>query len=326
MATLKDVAERAGVTVTTVSRMLNNKVCVSEKTRSRIQAAMNELGYHPNDFARSLSKKSSNFIGLIVPMADHAFFNSVIASVERHASERGLKLLLCVSNHAFEKEKEFIHMLLSNKVQGIILASHTEGIDEFESIDAPLITLDRIVNTRIPAVCADNYHGGKLAGRHLIERGCQKLVYISDTPIPYMEASKRYLGFCDACAQAGVDRPPEVIAADNQFCQMDYHKTIEKVFAEHPDVDGIFTSNDIIAAQVIQYCHKHQIAIPDQLKLVGYDNSQLASMCSPPLTAIHQPIDDICNYAVASIVQASKGYLNPSQAVFPVTLVERETT
>lgn len=326
MATLKDVAERAGVTVTTVSRMLNNKACVSEKTRARIQAAMNELGYHPSDFARSLSKKSSNFIGLIVPMADHAFFNSVIASVERHASERGLKLLLCVSNHAFEKEKEFVHMLLSNKVQGIILASHTEGIDEFEHIDAPLITLDRVVNARIPAVCADNYSGGKLAGAHLIETGCRKLVYLSDTPRSYMEASKRYLGFCDACAQAGVDLPPEITACHEQFFQMDYRETIEKVFSDYPDIDGIFTSNDIIAAQVIQYCHKHQIAIPDQLRLISYDNSQLALMCSPPLTAIHQPIDDICNYAVAAIVQAAKGYLNPSHAVFPVTLVKRETT
>ena len=105
MATLKDVAQRAGVTVTTVSRMLNDRARVSEKTRLRIRTAMEELDYHPNELARSLAKKISHFIGLIVPSADNFFFSCVIASVERYASAGGYKLLLCVSNHEIQKRR-----------------------------------------------------------------------------------------------------------------------------------------------------------------------------------------------------------------------------
>ena len=160
MATLKDVAQRAGVTVTTVSRMLNDRPRVSEKTRLRIQNAMEELDYHPNELARSLAKKNSHFIGLIVPSADNFFFSCVIASVERYASASGYKLLLCVSNHEIQKEKEFFSMLLGNKVAGIILASHTQNLEEFADVDAPVITIDRTVSPRIPSACADNYYGG----------------------------------------------------------------------------------------------------------------------------------------------------------------------
>ena len=175
MATLKDVAQRAGVTVTTVSRMLNDRARVSEKTRLRIQNAMEELDYHPNELARSLAKKNSHFIGLIVPSADNFFFSCVIASVERYASASGYKLLLCVSNHEIQKEKEFFSMLLGNKVAGIILASHTQNLEEFADVDAPVITIDRTVSPRIPSASADNYYGGYIAAEHLIARGCRRL-------------------------------------------------------------------------------------------------------------------------------------------------------
>ena len=326
MATLKDVAELAGVTVTTVSRMMNSRSRVSSKTCARIEAAMKQLDYHPNELARSLAKKNSSFIGLIVPSADNFFFSCVIANVERYASANGLKLLLCVSNQEPQKEKEYFSMLLGNKVAGIILASHTQELAEFLELDAPLITIDRTISPSIPSACADNYKGGQLAAKHLIAKGCRHLLYVSGSAHLDMDANKRYQGFQDACRRLGVEPPQAVDAAETQFVRMDYQETVAEIFHDYPEVDGILSSNDVIAAEIIQYCHRNSLAIPERIRLVGYDDTRLATLCSPRLTTIHQPIEDICRYAVDSILQSSLGRVVPTSVVFPVTLVERETT
>lgn len=326
MITLKDVAQRAGVTVTTVSRMLNNPSRVSEKTRTRIEAAMKELDYHPNELARSLAKRNSSFIGLIVPSANNFFFSSVIQSIEHHSSANGLKLLLCVSNHELQKEKEYYAMLLSNKVIGVILASHTQELAELADVQAPIITIDRTLSPGIPSACADNYNGGFIAAEHLIAKGCRKLLYVSGSAHLDMDANKRYMGFLDACRKHNVEKPKAVDAAERQFVYMDYQETVASIFRNYPHVDGILCSNDVIAAEIIQFCRRRDIAIPDRVRLIGYDDTRLATLCSPQLTTIHQPIDDICRYAVESIVLSSKGRVIPTSAVFPISLMERETT
>ena len=217
-------------------------------------------------------------------------------------------------------------MLLANKVAGIILASHTQNLEEFADVDAPVITIDRTVSPRIPSACADNYYGGYIAAEHLIARGCRRLLYVSGSAHLDMDANKRYLGFQDACRRLSVDKPSAVDAAERQFVRMDYQETVAEIFRNHPDVDGILCSNDVIAAEIIQYCRRHEIDIPGRLKLIGYDDTRFASLCSPQLTTIHQPVEDICRYAVESILHASSGWVVPTCAVFPVTLVTRETT
>ena len=168
MATLKDVAELAGVTVTTISRMLNNRANVSDKTRARIEAAMAQLDYQPNEIAQSLIKNKTNMIGLIVPSARNFFFATIIDRVEYYVCQNGYKLLLCVSDLDLKKEVEYFNMLKSNKVAGVILASHTQNLLEHVSFQAPIITIDRTISQEIPSVCADNYSGGRLAAEHLL--------------------------------------------------------------------------------------------------------------------------------------------------------------
>ncbi|MDR0928562.1 MAG: LacI family DNA-binding transcriptional regulator [Oscillospiraceae bacterium] len=326
MATLKDVAERAGVTVATVSRMLNGRIPVSDKTSARIQQAMAELHYHPNELARSLAKRSSSFIGLIVPSAKNYFFASVIDSIEHHSAAQGCKLLLCVSNLDTQKEKEYFDMLISNKVMGIILASHTQDLAHMIGLGAPLLTIDRVLSPGIPSACADNYNGGRIAAEHLIARGSKRLVYISGSASFDMDANKRYLGLRDACLAHGLEKPGSVDALEDQFISMEYEDTVDKVFRRYPKLDGIVASNDVIAAAVIRYAHRNGIDIPGQVKVVGYDDSSFAVHCTPKLTTIHQPIDEIARYAVQCILRAAAGEMIPTSAVFPVTLVQRETT
>lgn len=326
MATLKDVASLAGVTVTTVSRMMNGRCNVSPATRAKIEDAMKTLGYHPNELARGLAKKSSNIIGLIVPSAQNYFFASVIEHVEAYASANGCKLLLCVSNLDAQKEKEYFNMLLANKVMGIILASHTQNIDDFIHIDAPLIVIERTPAVNVPCALTDNYSGGYLAGKHLIEKGCKKILYFSGHSTIDADPHKRLIGLKDACKDLGVAQPIQFDASWEQFISMNYDATVEQIFRRYPDVDGILASNDIMAANIVRYCHRHGIRIPEDLKVIGYDDTSFARHCTPQLTTIHQPIDELCCFAVKSILRAAEGQMIPVSATFPVRLVERETT
>lgn len=325
MSTLKDVAEKCGITVTTVSRMLNNRGYVSEKTKKKIRQAMKELNYQPNEFARALSLQRSSFIGLIVPSASNMFFCKVIDCVERHVSKHGYKLLLCASNLEPKKEIEYFDMLSANKVAGVIIASHTQDIDKNIAIDAPVISIDRILSPHIPSICSDNYQGGVLAAEHLINKGCKKLAHISGSTHLNMDANKRYFGFKEVCEKK--DIPNIVIdATEEQFQSMHYETVVNMLLDKYPDVDGIFTSNDIIAAQVIAICNKRAIKIPDQIKVVGYDDIDLCTLYSPSITTIHQSVNDICQYAVESIIFKAENKVIPSRITFPVTLKERDST
>lgn len=325
MATLKEVADRAGVTVTTVSRMLNKPDMVSPRTAERIRQAMKALDYQPNEIAQSLSKKTSNFIGLIVPSARNAFFCKVVESTERYTSQFGYKLLLCVSKHERQKEIGYFNMLKANKVAGVIIASHTQDLSQSIRFDAPIISIDRTISPDIPVVCSDNYNGGRLAAEHLISRGCKRMAYFSGGKVfSDMGAVHRLQGFEDALRAHGVE-PLVQRHSEDRFISMEYEDIISAFFAEYGDIDGAFCSNDIIAAEMLRYAAKKGIAVPEKLKIVGYDDVDIAALCSPSITSVHQPVDDICRYAVESIVNYHARPV-PISTTFPVTLVQREST
>lgn len=325
MATLKEVADRAGVTITTVSRMLNKPEKVSKKTSDRIRRAMKELHYKPNEIAQSLSKRTSNMIGLIVPSARNYFFCKIIDSIEHYTAMNGYKLLLCASNHEREKEIEYFDMLKANKVAGVIIASRTQDIGESVRMDAPIISIDRMISPVIPSVCSDNFTGGCLAARHLIEKGCRKNAYFSGSPaLLGMDANKRLQGF-ESVLREHAMRPVVLELSEDRFVSMKYEDVIAAFFEEHSDVDGIFTSNDIIAAEIIRYCRQNGIDVPGKVKIIGYDDIDLAGLYTPSITTIRQPIDDICRFAVESIA-GYKDRAIPIATTFPVRLIEREST
>jgi LacI family sucrose operon transcriptional repressor len=325
MATLKEVADKAGVTITTVSRMLNKPEKVSKKTSDKIRRAMKELKYMPNEIAQSLSKRTSNIIGLIVPSARNYYFCKIIDCIEHYTAVCGYKLLLCASNHEREKEIEYFGMLKANKVAGVIIASRTQDIGESVSIDAPIISIDRKISATIPYVSSDNFAGGELAARHLIKKGCKRLAYFSGSPMLVgMEANKRLQGFESVLREYSME-PVVLELSEDRFVSMKYEDVIAAFFAGHGDIDGVFTSNDIIAAEIIRYCRLSRIEVPGQVKVVGYDDIDLAGLYTPSITTIHQPIDDMCRFAVEGIINYMDRSM-PIATTFPVRLVEREST
>ncbi|HNW85403.1 MAG TPA: LacI family DNA-binding transcriptional regulator [Candidatus Limiplasma sp.] len=325
MATIKDVADRAGVTVTTVSRMLNRPGKVHPTTIRRIQQAMRELDYRPNEIARSLSKKTSNMIGLIVPSARNAFFAKVIDSTERAAAANGLKLLLCVSNHERQKEIEYFSMLKANKVAGVIIASHTQDLAESVAFDAPILSVDRMISPRIPSVCSDNFGGGQLAAELLIRKGCRRVAYFSGgVVLQGMSASLRQQGFEQTLRAHGLE-PVIQTHPEERFITMDYQDMIADFLALHGEIDGAFCSNDVLAAELIRSVTRKGIAVPEQLRVIGYDDIDLAALFMPSITTLRQPVEDISRFAVESIAHFHERPI-PSQTIFPVQLVEREST
>ena len=327
MATLKDVARETGLTVSTVSRVLNNRGYISKEAREKVYEAMKRLNYQPNEVARSLSKQTTNTIGVILPHIDHPYFSRLLSSLETAAYLNEYKLMVFNSNERDDKEVKYLEMCRGIRVAGIILCSGTVYVQRFEDLGVPLVTIERFLESGTAAIECDNRQGGRMVAKHLAEKGCRKVVYLSGENAEPMPADDRALGFAEVCRQEGLEcLDLEEEKTDALYASLDYHEYIEKILEEHPEIDGIFASSDVIAAQVIQICRKKGIPIPDQIKLVGFDDSLISMLTSPAITTIRQPIPEMASLAVQTILRASNKEMVPSRTILPVSLVERETT
>lgn len=325
MATIKDVAKETGLAVSTVSRVLNSRGYISEETRKNVYDAMEKLNYQPNEVARSLSKQTTNTIGVIVPHIRHPYFAELISNIESAANSRKYKILLFNSKDRDEKEIEILDMCKRNRVAGIILCSGTVEMNKFDGINVPLITIERNLEKGTASVECDNLKGGRIAAQHLIERGCKNLVQISGVCGNYMPADEREIGFIEVCNEYGV-KHHELKTNAMQYNVGEYHDLIEEALISNKEVDGMFASSDLIAAQILQVCAKLNIKVPEQLKVVGFDDVLISSITTPTITTIHQPIKEMAQMAISLLIDASENKLVPSKTTLPVSLIKRETT
>lgn len=321
--TIKDVAAKAEVTVTTVSRYLNKRGYISAATGAKIDQVMKELDYVPNEIARSLYRQKSNILGVIIPTAAHPFFGELVAAIESHAYEAGYKILLCESRLDRAKERGYVEMLKRHKVDGIVMGSHTLEVDEYRNLDMPIVTIDRKIDEHIPYIATDNREGGRLATRHLLGRGCRKLAHICGNLSLDMLSNQRCDAFLEE-ARAGGAESVVIQTAIDVFDFSQYSAIVNGLFEEHPDIDGVFAS-DLKAAHVIQACARHGRSVPRDVKVVGYDDVLLASLLSPRLTTVRQPIEAMGERAVSIILARQRGEEVAMENVFPVSLVERDS-
>lgn len=325
MVTLKDIAQRAGVTTTTVSRVINNRGYISKKTRDKVCEVMEELNYRPNELARALSMQHNSSIGVIVPHISHPFFSKLISQLESAAAQKGYKILLCNSKDQPEKEMEYIEMCISNRVAGIILCSKYLDASKFSSLNIPILNLEKEDYSNAISVQCDNYKGGCIAAEHLIACGCRKILHFGGIAGKNMPADRRAQGFTDVCSSREIEN--KVLLTDQSaYGTMDYYEFIEKSLKSNPGVDGVFTSSDLIAAQVIQVCKTMGIEIPEDLCLVGFDDVSISQLTTPTITTIHQPIREMSEMAIDCIDKSLKGEIVPSQVILPVTLIKRDST
>ncbi|WP_434577489.1 LacI family DNA-binding transcriptional regulator [Thermoanaerobacterium thermosaccharolyticum] len=324
MATIRDVAEKAGVTVTTVSRVLNNRGYISEKTRRKVYEAMKELNYQPNELARSLYRRKSYLIGLLIPSVSHPFFAELTSYIEYYAYQNDYKILLCNSLQDVEKEKGYINMLKRHQVDGIIIGSHTLKTEQYLNVNLPIVAIDRYFSEKIPYVASDNYNGGVLATKLLIQKGCRKIAHISGPLILNTPANNRYKAFMDVVKEHNIENVV-VETKLNVFDTDEYKKLIIKLFTDHPDIDGVFASSDLIAATIINAAREIGKEVPKDLKIVGYDDISIAKTIVPPLTTIRQPIEEMAKKTIEIILDQIDGKEVNIENVLPITLIERES-
>jgi LacI family sucrose operon transcriptional repressor len=325
LATIKDVAKLVGVTVTTVSRVLNNRGYISEITRQKVYQAMDELQYQPNEIARSLSRSKSNLIGLIIPTIDYPFYAELANHHEYYASLQGYKILLCNSRMDQKKEKQFIDMLKSNQVDGIVMGSHTLDVDDYVNIKYPIVTFDRCIAEGIPYVASDNYHGGVLATELLINKGCKKIAHISGDLNLNLLGNLRSQAFLNTMKKH--EMAPILLDLEyDVFENVKFEKRIRELFQLYPDIEGIFVCNDMVAVSLLKVCHQLGKRIPEDVKVVGYDDIKYASFCIPELTTIKQPLEELSKLAIDLIIQQINGEPIRMENVLPISLIEREST
>jgi len=325
MATIHEVAKNAGVSVTTVSRVLNNRGYISEKTRKKVYQCMADLHYQPNEIARSLQRKQSSIIGLIIPNVSHPFFAEMANHLEYYAYQSGFKIMLCNSQMDPIKEKEYINMMKRNRVDGIIMGSHTLQVGDFKKLDHPIVTIDRKIEDKIPFVSSDNYRGGQLATELLINKGCKKIAHICGNLQLDLLANQRSNAFLDVVNKHSIEHI--IVQTDmNVFDQAQYIRIIRQLFVDHPDIDGIFATSDIIAAYVIKECFNKGKRIPDDIRIVGYDDVNAASWMSPEITTIKQPLEELSQLAIELIKLQLEASKFETENILPVELIERGTT
>ena len=324
MPTIKDVAKRAGVSVTTVSRVLNNRGYIGEATRKKVYKAMEELDYQPNEVARSLFRKKSNIIGLIVPTVAHPFFGEMTSYIETYAYSRGYKVLVCNSQLDSSKEQEYIWMLRRNQVDGIIMASHTLDVEEYKKLELPVVAFDRFISKKIPYVTSDNYQGGKLAVELLLELGCTTIAHMCGSLNLDMLANQRHRAFMDVAEERKV--PYFTVETDiNVFEVKKYEELLLDLFSRHPDVDGLFLNSDIMAVAAMKVCSKLGKRVPEDVKIIGYDDVSIASLVSPEITTIRQPLEQMSELSVRLIEGLVDKKPVSVENCLPIELIRRGT-
>ena len=322
LANIKDVARLANVSVATVSRVINSKGYVNEHTKELVMKAIEELNYVPNEIARSLYRKSSKIIGVIIPDLKNEFFNDMISGMEEVILHHGYKTMLCTSKESIDREKEYLQIFSTNKIDGLILCSNSPDIASYTHLDIPIVALDRIISKDIPSVTADNYMGGILAANRLMSLGCKNIVQFRG-PSTVAPANERCNGFLET-----MNRDPyiRVHTVELDF-STDNTSEIYKFLITHPQIDGIFAGSDIIAARAMRCLKKLGRSVPEDVQIVGYDNISICEFTDPTITTIAQPIQSMGEIAAETLFKLiKKEPIEQLHITLPVELIEREST
>ena len=322
MVSIVDVAKLCGVTPSSVSRALNDKAGVSESLREKIKQACLELNYAPNDVARSLITQESKLIGLIIPDLTSTYYASIAKGVNEYLRTQGYNVLLCDSNRNEEIEKDNIRFLKRQRVQGIIIVSVTATEDDIRNLldsGIHVVAADVELSPCISSVINDNFLGATLLFRHMIDKGCRRIGLLlgarkSKTTVDRLRAFKQVMEENDIEYDEN-----NIIYSDATF-ENGYKKT--KIMLSRK-VDSIFAINDGVALGVIKYCNDHNIKIPQDIKIAGYDDLEISSMISVPLTTVHQRKQFLGKKAAELILQEIKSDQEPIKIVLNPKLVQR---
>lgn len=319
--TMKDVAKLAGVSVGTVSRVINQEQGIKEITLKKVQQAIDELGYIPDVYARGMKKNKTETIALIVPSVWHPFFGEFAFHVEVELSKKGYKLLLCNISGP-KRELDYIMMLQQNKVDGIIAITYSP-IEDYLSSNIPFVSIDRTYEDKaIACVSSDNQKGAELAAQVLISKGGTHFGFIGGHNKTINETKKRRLFFEKTILEAGF--PCEVLDLEEPYDN--FLEEVEVFLRQHPEIDALFTINDFTAIDAISILEKLGKKVPEDVQVVGYDGIRQAEERTHYLSTIRQPIEEMATEAVQCLLDILDKKDRPLQITLPISYLEGKTT
>lgn len=336
--TLKDIAEQLNISVTTVSKALKGYPDISKKTKAKVKELAKTLNYRPNTFAVNLRTKESKTIGLIIPVIVHHFFSNVIKGIIAQAEKKGYLVIILQSNESYELEKKQLDLLMSQRVDGIIisLANGTADFNHLTKIieqNKPLVMFDKIAKI-VPCskIIIDDRKAAYMATQHLIDTGCTRIAHFRGALLP-QNSIDRFLGYKKALEDNGMPYDPSLVyiceCGDMSF--EEGKNNAKKLLKDHNDVDGIFINTDLVAIGAMTEFNKQGIKIPDDISIVGFSNWFMASVISPSLTTIDQPGYQMGKAAFKQLFKEIKAAkknktVEPEVITLDTALVKRDST
>lgn len=331
MVTIKDVAREAKVSISTVSRVLNMSGYTSEKTKEKVHHAVKKLGYTGSLVAAAMIKKQTLTVGLIIPDIKNIFHSDLTRAVEDGANSHGFNIFLCNTDNNLQKEVEYLHLLIAKGVDGIIFSSpevKDKNIKEVKEKypDLPIVILgSKFHNLTVNEILVDNFDGGYRATSHLLELGHKDIAFISGGIDSY-SSIERHKGYKFALNESGIPINEDFVIFDRFYIESGYKNAL-KLLQKNKRPTAIFAGSDSIAVGIYKAARELNIKIPEQLSVVGFDDSQYAEILYPMLTTIHTPIKEMGQRAIEIIVKSlkEKKIFKETLLLYP-TLVEREST
>lgn len=331
MATIRDVAQRAGVSTTTVSHVINQSRYVKPKTEHRVHRAMRALRYQPNALARSLRRKHSLTLGLVVPDSSNPFFAELARGIEDAAFKQGYNILVGSSDGDLTKESSYLRVFIEKQVEGIILVSASGSgrhVRENVTEGLPLVVIDReFHDLDVDCVAADHRGGGFLATSHLVEYGHRAIACIAG-PSTVGPSAGRVIGYRDALNAHSIPFKPKMVRPGDFTAESGFAAAQTWLVGDAPRPTAIFACNDLMAIGAVAAVHQAGLRVPDDISVVGFDDIGLASYSSPPLTTVMQPKSEMGQLAAQILVERiSNGCSHKAERhLLPTRLVIREST
>lgn len=328
--TIYDVAKVAEVSIATVSKVINKTGRISEETIKKVEKVMEELDYQPSVVASALTGKQTYTIGMIIPDLANPHFAEVARGVEDRASQLGYNMIICSTDNDLEKEEKYILLLNQKSVDGIIVATgarHTSSLKQLIQRKIPVVLLSRdLPSLKVDAVLLDDFLGGYQATSHLLSLGHEKIAMITED-LHYSSTSERVRGYKQAMEDAGLTCEDRFIwIAD--FTMEGAKWTAERLLASDDPPTAIFTSNDLLAMGALQAAREAHLSIPDDLSIVGFDDTILAKLVDPSLTTVRQPNKEmgqaVMDLLVEEIRQEKRG--KRKVVLMPELVIRNSTT
>lgn len=331
--TIKDIAKRLNISPSTVSRALKNHPDISKKTKDLVSQVAAELDYEPNLIARSLLKRRTQNIGVLIPKIVHHFFSTVISGIEDVMHQHGYQVIITQSNESYTREVSSVQAFVASKVDGVFasLSKETTRFEHFYTLikrETPILFFDRICpELDTHRVVVKDRAGAFLAVEHLIKTGCRNIVHLAG-PNTLMISQDRLSGYLDAHRHYNLLIQPDLIIESDH--QISAYQTVKELLASRRNIEGIFAVNDETAIGAIMAIKELGWNIPEDIAVIGFGDEPIAKIVEPNLSSVHQPGYEMgkitAQLFLKQIVQMESGTVVPETEVLDVQLMLRDTT